>query len=643
MHGELAAGSMRSSLLLLVGFAFTSHAAASGPDFASLRDDYIKVFLRRFPVVATYLGADGLDPLLASVNGTLRDYSASALESERKEWVRFRRELIRSKRSAVSEADRIDAEVMGAQLAFLLRNLERKIHQRALDTYLEEPLRGVEWLLQGMTPVTGSQLGTRAEWETLIQRVDAVPAYLRTALSNLEQGTPDRRIIQVSVKAAQTTAEYFEQTLPKRARDGMPPSEAELLKALTAASGKAAAAFRDFRKGLLRIYFKEDGQTLKPQFDRDRFALGEAQYQWALQNNLRVSWKPKELHAYGKKKVAETIERMTELAKQIAKREEMLDASVQAILASLSDQAARSDAEMLTWYKEEIQRLVAYARKTKMFKLPEDYHVDVIFTPPPLRDTIDAAYYPAPPFKQTGVGQFYVTPTGDDPTKLRSHPRASIADLSAHEGFPGHDWEFQFLRTKAKSISPVRWLTPGAVEDSASMWEDSMATEGWALYAEQLVGEPRPGFPQGLYTPEEHLLQLKAQLLRDARVVVDTGIHCGYMTFEQAVEYFARNVHFVKGAISTDPSQNPSSIERAAVESSRKAIYRYSKWPTQAITYHLGTAEILALREEVRKIEGARFDERRFHEELLSQGTIPSGYFRDTLLSAARDRAGTRP
>src|SRR6266849_2217438 len=111
MRGELVAGLFRSTLLLVLGFAFASQSAASGPDFASLRDDYVKVFLRRFPVVATYLGADGLDPLLASVNGTLRDYTASALESERKEWVRFQAELARSKRSAASEADRIDAEV----------------------------------------------------------------------------------------------------------------------------------------------------------------------------------------------------------------------------------------------------------------------------------------------------------------------------------------------------------------------------------------------------------------------------------------------------------------------------------------------------------------------------------------------------
>src|SRR5712692_6384760 len=125
------------------------------------------------------------------------------------------------------------------------------------------------------------------------------------------------------------------------------------------------------------------------------------------------------------------------------------------------------------------------------------------------------------------------------------------------------------------------------------MWEDSMSSEGWALYAEQLVGEPRPGFPEGFYTSAERLYQLNAQLLRDARVVVDTGIHCGYMTFDEAVAYFARNVHWVSGAVSTDPEKNPSATERAAVESSQKALYRYSKWPTQAVTYHLGKAEIL--------------------------------------------------
>src|SRR5206468_1939066 len=83
--------------------------------------------------------------------------------------------------------------------------------------------------------------------------------------------------------------------------------------------------------------------------------------------------------------------------------------------------------------RDAVQRLVAYARKNGMFAPPEDYRLDVVFTPPPLRETIDAAYYPAPPFKKTGVGQFYVTPTGDDASKLRAHARATIASLAAHE------------------------------------------------------------------------------------------------------------------------------------------------------------------------------------------------------------------
>ncbi len=98
----------RSWVFLL---AFGPNAdAARGADFGNLRDQYVKTFLRRFPVVATYLGAEGLDPLLISVNGTLRDYSPSGLENERKEWVRFQRELLRFDRRALPEEDRIDTD-----------------------------------------------------------------------------------------------------------------------------------------------------------------------------------------------------------------------------------------------------------------------------------------------------------------------------------------------------------------------------------------------------------------------------------------------------------------------------------------------------------------------------------------------------
>jgi uncharacterized protein (DUF885 family) len=69
----------------------------------------------------------------------------------------------------------------------------------------------------------------------------------------------------------------------------------------------------------------------------------------------------------------------------------------------------------------------------------------------------------------------------------------------------------------------------------------------------------------------------------------------------------------------------------AACDSALRAIYRYSKWPTQAITYNLGKNEILALRQEAvsrRPGEGVR----GFHERFMRMGTIPPGFFRNALL-----------
>ncbi len=614
--------------------------------FSALSADVVRTFLIRFPVVATYLGAEGLDPAYAALDGKLRDYSPAALLAERDEWRGFEARLAKIDEKKLSEADRIDAAVLRAQLAFLIHNYDRRVHEKALDVFLEEPLRGIEWTLQGMEPVAAGARGTKAEWEAIAARAAAVPAYLKSALSNVRRGAsgdaiPDRRLITVSVEAAGTTAVYFEKALPDRTKEAGAALDAAGRATLLTASSGAAAAFHEFRKGLADLYFQPDGRTLKPQFDRDRYAAGEAEYTWALKNNLRVSATPRELHGRGKSAVAATLAQMTALARQIALARGWSDASLPAVVAKLEDEIPKTDAEMLASYRDTCQRLVAYGRKTGMFDLPADYRLDVIYTPPPLRDSIDASYYPAPQFKKGGVGQFYVTPTGNDLAALRDHTRPAVASLAAHEGFPGHDWYYQFTRARSASIPVIRWLLPGGVEDSASMWEDALSAEGWALYCEQLVGEAREGFPEGFYTPEERLFQLQNQLLRDARVVVDTGLHCGFMSFDEAVTYLARNVRFVQGPVSADPKANPSPSERAAVDGMQKAAFRYSKWPTQAITYFLGKAEILALREECRRIEGAGFSEKRFHEEFLSEGQIPPGLFRDRLLAKARARSAS--
>ena len=156
-----------------------------------------------------------------------------------------------------------------------------------------------------------------------------------------------------------------------------------------------------------------------------------------------------------------------------------------------------------------------------------------------------------------------------------------------------------------------------------------LPAEGWGLYSESLMAEPQPGAPNGFYTPEERLYQLQGELYRDLRVRVDTGIHTGRMSYDDAVTLFSEVVDFLPGSCT---AKGGSAAKRASCEAAERAIFRYSKWPTQAITYRLGKDQIYALREEAAKAVGTRFSPKAFHMLFIRQGTIPSGYFHDVLM-----------
>ncbi len=628
-----------------LGFGALSRLAAcrpsgSDPAFTALRERYFRKFLELNPVVSTYLGGDGYDPAFRIVNGRLRAYGPDARQAELDFYRSTLRALDETDAARLGAADRVDHAVIRAQVDYLVHMLDEvRYHERSVESYVAEPFRGVDWQIQGMTDQGAGQLGTEAEWGLVVERVAAIPAYLRAAEANLAAGRasgnlPDRRQLERDgIAGATANAEYFARTLPAAARQYLGPRlfGRAVAAQLDIAGAQAGQAWTRF-VGALRELLAAAGPG-------DRFAAGEAVYAWRLANCLRESRSPAELWEYGAAQVAHYEEAMTRTAEEVA-REAGLGLSfdtpdarrqgVRAVMDHLAGDAPKDDEELFRWYREAGTRAVAYGRAHGLFAIPENYMLDVVETPPVLRSSTDAAYYPAPPFKRSGVGRFYLTPTGNDPAALRLNNRASIATTAVHEGFPGHDWHFKYLTQQAAAISPVRWLTPGAVEDGFSMWEDSMATEGWGLYAEELMAEPGEGRPHGFYTAGEHLYELQAQLLRAVRVRVDVGIHTGRMTFDAAVDYFAKHVEFAPGArarMARDPQA------RAIVEAASRAMYRYSKWPTQAITYNLGKQAIVELREAVRARQGDAFDARRFHERFMTMGTIPTGYFRDQFLA----------
>lgn len=619
-------------------------AAQAGPasPFTELRDRYFVRVLRYNPVTATYLGGDAYSPQLADINGKLRDYTPRALAAELAFYREAKAACDAIRPESLTPEERIDHAVLGAQLEFIIHQLQDlRYHERAVDTYVAEPFRGVDWQIQQMTDAGNGLLGTRDEWMRVLERLNAVPGYLQAALANLRAGMasgnrPDWRMVQRDgIAGSRSNAEYFQDTLPPLAEKalGDRPFAGEMAVQIRAGAGTASKAYSDFAEALQALYPADDRQ--------DRFAVGEREYEWRLRNNLRETRSAAELFDYGRAQTETYQNRIYEVAQQVAREANLpirfqtrdeKNAGVRAVMEHLASDSPRNDDELLQWYVDAGRRAVQYGRDRQLFDVPADYRLDVYPTPPVLRSTIDAAYYPAPPFKTSGVGRFYLTPTGNDAAALRLNNRASVADTAIHEGFPGHDWHFKYLTQNAQSISNIRWLTPGAVEDSSAMWEDSMATEGWGLYAEELMSEAAPGRPYGFYTPGEYLYELQGQLMRAVRIVVDVGIHTGRMTFDEAVDYFTANFNFYPGACAAAQSNADA---RAVCEGAQRAMYRYSKWPTQAITYNLGKNAILQLRDAYRQARGSAYSAKEFHERLMRMGTIPATYFRDYFLSQA--------
>jgi uncharacterized protein (DUF885 family) len=502
-----------------------------------------------------------------------------------------------------------------------------------------------------MTATGNATYGTEAEWQQVIARAHAVAPYLANAEKQLAAGvgagnTPDWRMLtQSGLKISLANAEYFSKTLPGiAARDITGPNRDSLIKSVTEAGHAAADAYKHMREFIVTTFFvdasKAGPEALKEAFRADRFAFGEQEYEWALRNNLRMEKTAAQLFDESWPIVEATRASMIALAHEVATAHKWKVPAegpevVRIVFDKLSNDAPKNDDEMIERYRQTGVRLVDYARKTGLFAVPDEYRLDVTVTPPPLQSGIDgAAYYPAPPFKNTGVGRFYVTPTGNDVARLRQeHNRPAMADLAAHEGFPGHDWHYKVMAQFREDISPIRWLTVGAVEDSSSMWQDSMAAEGWALYSESLPAESQANAPQGFYSPEERLYQLRGKLYRDLRVRLDTGLHTGRLSFDDAVTLFSEVVDFQPGSC-TDAKALKVEAKRASCASALGAINRYSRWPTQALTYRLGKDQILALREQAQKQLGDQFSLQQFHLEFMRQGTIPAGYFGAELLKA---------
>jgi uncharacterized protein (DUF885 family) len=308
---------------------------------------------------------------------------------------------------------------------------------------------------------------------------------------------------------------------------------------------------------------------------------GDEYYRWALEASTTTSISPDELHATGLDQLQELHGRMDPILKGLGYTKGTIGERMQALAKDPKYKFSEGDkgrAEIVAY----IQQRLAMNRAVlpRAFNTLVPGHLEVKRMSPEQEPGAPAAYGGAGSIDGKIPGKFWIN--------LRDtilHSKYSLPDLAAHEAIPGHVWQGEY----ANRLPLIRTLLAF-----------NAYSEGWALYAEQLVDE------LGVYDdfPAGRLGYLQSIAFRCCRLVVDTGLHAKRWTRQQAVDYFVE--------------KNGSNLLEVASE-----VDRYCSWPGQACGYNVGHSTINRLRDHAKAELGPKYDLRAFDDAVVMGGNVP--------------------
>ncbi len=544
------------------------------PSIAEFCESVLRTFWRHNPVTASFLGVHDYDGLLPS-------YAPGALAGRLSDLRSLLREAEALKESAVglSADERLDLALLEAELRTAIRiEEELRIPFRNPGSYLEEATYGLYLLT--MREFAPAEERARSA----ISRLEAVPRLLDEARGNLSRPEEVPPLWgEMSSDLTATAGEFFGEAVGW-ARDRAPGLLPDFLKA----SETARRAVEEYGKFL--------SEKVRPRARGD-FAVGRKTFDFLLRESHGLPFSASELEDFGRKEIEETLRKLREMAAEMGPKswEERVEAC---------RMETPPPDRLLPVYRDEIARARQFILDRGLFTFPPGEVLQVVETPVfERRTTPFAAYVPPAPFEARQEGYFWVTPARRAPSdgercrEMQGHALPGIPITSVHEGYPGHHLQISLANRTPSRVRRQFW-TPVMVE-------------GWALYCEELMGE------EGFYSdPRTRLLQLKDYLWRSCRVVIDVGMHTGALPPKEAIRMLVE-------------------VSKLSPEGAAAEVRRYSKTPTQPLSYAVGKREILRLREDLRKAEGSAFSLRRFHDRFLEYGSIPVSLIRERILPPA--------
>lgn len=305
---------------------------------------------------------------------------------------------------------------------------------------------------------------------------------------------------------------------------------------------------------------------------------GVAWYTQNIVQSTASTLTPQQIHALGEQRVASLQEQITAVMKQ-----NRIRGSQQKLMRSMRTdkdfQYATPDALVMRY--KQLQQQVGARLPSLLDTLPK---APLEIRPVEADRAASAAAVSYQPSLPDGMrpAALYVNTNALPSRRTWSAPAQYL-----HEGIPGHHVQLG-LQQELDKLPRFRRLGG-----------DVAFVEGWGMYAESLGDE------LGVYQdPYAKIAYLQGALTRSARMVADTGVHAQGWSKKQAVDYL------VKAA--------DMPVEDATAE-----VERFMALPGQTLANGLGELKMIELRDKAKAAQGAAFDPRRFHAEVLRDGSMP--------------------
>jgi uncharacterized protein (DUF885 family) len=248
---------------------------------------------------------------------------------------------------------------------------------------------------------------------------------------------------------------------------------------------------------------------------------------------------------------------------------------------------------------EDLKEATEFVRQKKLMTVPSE-PVKVIEMPEFARGTAVAYFDSAGPFEEKNETFFTISPTPADWSAQRKesfykeYNDYMLKNLTVHEAMPGHYLQIMHSN-KFKAPTMIR-----------SLFRSGVFTEGWAVYAEQLMAENDFG------GDEVEMQQLKMKLRVIINAIIDQKIHTDGMTEKEAVD-FMMNEGFQE--------------EGEAVGKWRRAQLS----STQLSTYYVGSIEVFDIRRAYEAKHKGKVNMLEMHDAMLSFGSPAPKYVREML------------